>query len=181
MERHPDERLIRDDCPVTERQVAYSLDRLSVAVKEMSRLIETRPSNAIERVLACLDNAVDYTSIGIEDVHQLRLWRANAHWLVTELDAATRSFHQAEQQLGRRIGAALASWGQRFEVSSPGPAGRSTATIGRQSRLRGLLRRGPAVAPLDGVQEGRLCAAGRRTGGCLSGAAGIDRRASTST
>ena len=144
MERHPDERLIRDDCPVTERQVAYSLDRLSVAVKELSRLIETRPSNAIERVLASLDNAVDYTSIGIEDVHQLRLWRANAHWLVTELDAATRSFHQAEQQLGRRIGAALASWEQRFEVSSPGPAGRSTATIGRQSRLRGLLRRGPA-------------------------------------
>ena len=153
MDRHLDDKHLRGDFPVTERQTAYSLDRLTAVVNELSRLIETRPSSVIERVLADLDNGVDYTSIGIEAVHKLRLWRANARWLVAELDAATRSIHLAEQHLGRRIDAALATWEQRFEVASSGTTGRPAVTIGPQSRLRGLLRRGPAQAPLVTTQE----------------------------
>ena len=147
MDRHLDEKHIRGDFPVTERQTVYSLDRLTAVVNELNRLIETRPSSVIERVLADLDNAVDYTSIGIEAVHKLRLWRANARWLVAELDAATRSIHLAEQQLGHRIDAALATWEQRFDVASPGTPGRLADVTGRQGRLRAFLRRGAGQAP----------------------------------
>jgi DNA-binding SARP family transcriptional activator len=153
MGRNPDKKQIRDEFPVAERQTAYALDRLTGAVSELSRLIDVRPSRVIERVLADLDNAVDYTSTDIEAVRKLRLWRANAQWLVTELDAATHSFHLAEQQLGRRIDAALASWEQRFEVVSLGVTGGPADAAGRPGRLRGLLRRGPAQAPLASTPD----------------------------
>ena len=169
MERHLDDKHIRDDFPVTERQAAYSLDRLTAVVNELSRLIETRPSSVIERVLADLDNGVDYTSIGIEAVHKLRLWRANARWLVAELDAATRSIHLAEQHLGRRIDAALATWEQRFEVAGPGTTGRPAVTIGP--------RPAPGSSP-PGTGPG---AASHHAGGCFSGAAGIATRTSAGT
>ena len=113
------------------RQTAYSLDRLAVAVSEWNRLIETRPSCAIEQLLADLDGAADYTSITMEAVHKLWLWRANAHWLGTELDSAAGSFHLAERQLARRIDAALGHWEQRFEVGDPAITGHSGAAPGR--------------------------------------------------
>jgi DNA-binding SARP family transcriptional activator len=153
MERHLDEQHIRDDSPVLERQTAYSLDRLTVAVNEWSRLIETQPSSAIERVLADLAEPGEYTTVAMEAVHKLRLWRANAHWLVAELDAATRSFNLAEHQLGQRADVALGRWEQRFGAAGPETMGRSTAAIGRPSRLRGLLRRGPAQASLATPQN----------------------------
>ena len=146
MERHRDEKPGRDDSRVLERQTAYSLDRLAVAVSEWNRLIETRPSCAIEQLLAHLDGAVDYTSITMEAVHKLWLWRANAHWLGTELDSAAGSFHLAERQLARRIDAALGHWEQRFEVGDPAITGHSGGTPGR-----------PRVGP------------GRRSGGCSAG------------
>ena len=127
MEGHHDEKHGRDDSRVLERQTAYSLDRLAVAVNEWNRLLETRPSRAIEQLLADLDGAADYTSITMEAVHKLRLWRANAHWLDTELDSAAGSFHLAERQLARRIDAALGRWEQRFEVGDPAITGRSGA------------------------------------------------------
>jgi DNA-binding SARP family transcriptional activator len=160
MESHHDEKHGRDDSGVLERQIAYSLDRLAVAVSEWNRLIETRPSRAIEQLLADLDGAADYTSITMEAVHKLRLWRANAHWLDTELDSAAGSLHLAERQLARRIDAALGGWEQRFEVGDPaitgrsGSApGRSGSAPGRSARLRGLLRRGPPPAPLATAYE----------------------------
>jgi hypothetical protein len=92
----------------------------------------------------------------MEAVHKLRLWRANAHWLDTELDSAAGSFHLAERQLARRIDAALGRWEQRFEVGDPAITGRSGAPglprVG-PGRLRGLLRRGRPPAPLATAHE----------------------------
>jgi DNA-binding SARP family transcriptional activator len=144
---------IRDGSPVAERQTAYSLNRLIAAVNELSSMVEIQPSSMIERVLAGLDDAGEPASAGIEAVHELRLWRANHRWLAAELDAASASFHLAEQQLVRRIDAALAEWEQRFEVPSPAATGRSASAPGRQGRLRGLLRRGNAQLPLATAEE----------------------------
>ena len=153
MDRRLDEKQIRDDSPATEHQTEYSLSRLTAAVNELSRLLEIRPSSVIERVLADLDNPAEYTSAGIEAVRKLRLWRADYHWLAAELDVAIHSLHLAEQQLGWRIDAALAEWEQRFEAVSRGTTGRFASDMGRQGRLRGLLRRGHVQAPLATTQE----------------------------
>ncbi len=54
------------------------------------------------------------------------MWRAHHNWLASELDAASRSFGQAAQQLGQLVDTALASWEEQFEVVRPtgriGPA-----------------------------------------------------------
>jgi DNA-binding SARP family transcriptional activator len=147
MDTHHGDKHVSDESAVAEHQAAYALNRLTATVNELSRLIELRPSSMIERMLTDLDNAAEHASAGIEAVHKLRLWCAHQRWLTAELDAATRSFHLAEQQLGRRIDAALADWEQRFEVESRGKAGRSGSAPGHQGRLRGLLRRGNAQAP----------------------------------
>jgi DNA-binding SARP family transcriptional activator len=146
MDSHHGPKRNRDDCLVAERQTAYSLNRLTAVVNELSRLIDSRPSGMIERMLADPDDAAEYASAVIEAVHKLRLWRAQHQWLAAEVDAATGSFHLAEQQLGQRIDAALADWEQRFEAASLGATGRSESAPVRQGRLRGLLRRGNAQA-----------------------------------
>jgi DNA-binding SARP family transcriptional activator len=152
MRRNLDEPRIRGDSPVTEPQMDYSLNRLTAAVNELSRLTETRLSSAIERALADLDNAAGYTSTGIEAAHKLRLWRADYLRLTAELDAATRSFHLIERELSRRIEAALADWEQRFEVAGPEAMERRAFVVGRPGWLRGLRRQGQAQ-PAPGTPE----------------------------
>lgn len=147
MDRHVDGKHIHDVSQVTEHQSEYSLNRLKVAVNELSRMIEKRPSRVIERVLADLNSAAENTTAGVDAVQHLRLWRADYHWLAAELDAATRSFHLAEERLGRRIDAALAVWEQRV-VASPAATGPLASVMGPQRRLRGLLRRGHTPPPL---------------------------------
>jgi DNA-binding SARP family transcriptional activator len=152
MRRNLDERRIRGDCPASEFQMDYSLKRLTAAVNELSRLTETRLSRAIERALADLGNSVEYTSTGIEAAHKLRLWRADYLRLAAELDAATRSFHLIERELGRRIESALADWERRFEATDPATADPETTehrspVAGRSGWLRGLLRQGQAQMP----------------------------------
>src|SRR5258708_19697677 len=71
MGRKPDERPIRLDSPVTDLQMDYSLNRLTAAVNELSRLTERRLSSAIERALADLDNALGYTGLAINPLHKL--------------------------------------------------------------------------------------------------------------
>ena len=144
MDSHHGPKRNRDDCLVAERQTAYSLNRLTAVVNELSRLIDSRPSGMIERMLADPDDAAEYASAVIEAVHKLRLWRAHHQSLAAEVGAATRSLQLAEQQLGQRIDAALADWDLRFEAASPGATGRSGSAPVRQGRLRGLLRRGSA-------------------------------------
>jgi DNA-binding SARP family transcriptional activator len=148
MDRHLDGNHVRNDSAVTEHQSEYTLNRLTAAANELSRLIEIRPSRVIERVLADLDNAAEYTTSVFEAVQELRLWRADYHWLAAELDTAARSFHLAEQQLGRRIDAAVTEWEQQVELATPGTTGCLASAMGRQGRLRGLLRRGHTQAPL---------------------------------
>jgi DNA-binding SARP family transcriptional activator len=153
MDSHHGQKHIPDDCLVAERQTAYSLNRLTAAVNELTGLIDIRPSDMVERMLADLGNAAGCASAGIEALHKLRLWRAHHQWLAAELDAATGSFHLAGQQLGELIDAALADWEQQFEAASPGNTGRSGSAPGRQGRLRALLRRGGAQARLATTQE----------------------------
>src|SRR5258708_22316331 len=76
MGRKPDERPIRLDSPVTDLQMDYSLNRLTAAVKEFSRLTERRLSSANERPRPGLDQAVGYTCGRIDALHKLRLWRS---------------------------------------------------------------------------------------------------------
>src|SRR5215831_7510924 len=147
MRRSLDERRIRGDSPVTEPQMDYSLNRLTAAVNELSRLTETGLSSAIERALAELDNAVEYTSTGIEAGHKLRLWRADYLRLAAELDAATRSFHLIERELSRRIEATLADWERRFEPTALGAVEHREPIVGRSGWLRGLLRQVQAQPP----------------------------------
>lgn len=153
MDSHHGDKHAGGDPKAAERQAAYLLNRLTAAVNELSRLIELRPSSMIERMLADLDNAAETASAGIEAVHKLRLWHAHQRWLDAELDAAARSFHLAEQQLGRRIDAALADWEQRFEAASRGTAERPGPAPGHRGGLRGLLRRGNVQAPLAATRE----------------------------
>src|SRR5258708_28889729 len=75
MGRKPDERPIRLDSPVTDLQMDYSLNRLTAAGNELSRLTERRLSSAVERPLPDLHNAGGYTRVGIDAAHKLRLWR----------------------------------------------------------------------------------------------------------
>jgi DNA-binding SARP family transcriptional activator len=145
MRRNPDEGHIRSDCPVIEFQMDFSLDRLTAAVNELSRLTETRLSSAIERALADLVKSAENTSTGIEAAHKLRLWRADYLRLAAELDAATRSFHLIERELSLRIEAALAGWEQRFEAADPETMERRAS--GRSGWLRGLLRQGQGQSP----------------------------------
>jgi DNA-binding SARP family transcriptional activator len=149
MRRNLDERRMRADSPVTDLQKDYSLNRLTAAVNELSRLTERRLSRAIERALVDLDSAVEYSSTGIEAAHKLRLWRADYLRLTAELDAATRSFHLIERELSRRIEAALADWERRFEATGHGTVERRTSVAGRSGWLRRLLRQGQAQPPSD--------------------------------
>ena len=52
MDSHHGPKRNRDDCLVAERQTAYSLNRLTAVINELSRLIDSRPSSMIERMLA---------------------------------------------------------------------------------------------------------------------------------
>src|SRR5258708_36395053 len=70
MGRKPDERPIRLDSPVTDLQMDYSLNRLTAAVNELTRLSERRLSTADERSLSDLDNDAGYTCLWIEAVHK---------------------------------------------------------------------------------------------------------------
>lgn len=159
MDKHQDGDRNRDNSTLIERQIAYSLNRLATVVNELSRLTGTGPAGSIELVRAQIDARAELTSAGIEAAHQLRMWRAHHNWLASELDAASRSFGQAAQQLGQLVDTALASWEEQFEVVRPtgriGPA----AAPGRPGLLRGLLRRGQAQVPLprtgDGTAAGR--------------------------
>jgi len=160
MDSHHGQKHLRDDCLVAERQTVYSLNRLTAAINELSRLSDIRPSGMIEQMLADLDTAAEYASAGIEAVHKLRLWRTHHRWLTEEVDAASTSLHLAEQQLRQRIDAAVADWEQRFEVAGPGTTGGPGSAPGRQGRLRGLLRRGsaqaqPAITPEEVSPEER--------------------------
>lgn len=152
MDSHRGDKHVTDESGA-ERQAAYSLNRLTATVNELSRLIERRPSSMIERMLTDLASTAEYSSAGIEAAHKLRLWRAHQRWLAAELDAATRSLHRAEQQLGQRIDTALADWEQRFGIANRGKAGRPGSPPGHQGRLRGLLRRGNAQAQLPAARE----------------------------
>jgi DNA-binding SARP family transcriptional activator len=147
MRKNLDERRIRGDSGVAEIQMDYSLNHLTAAVNELSRLTETRLSSAIERALADLDNALEYTSTGIEAAHKLRLWRADYLRLTAELDATTRSFRLIERELSRRIEAALTGWERRFEAAGPGTMERRASAVGRAGWLRGFLRQGQAQPP----------------------------------
>ena len=147
MGRKPDERPIRLDSPVTDLQMDYSLNRLTAAVNELSRLTERRLSSAIERALADLDNAVGYTGVGIDAVHKLRLWRADYLRLAAELEAATRSFHLIEQGLSRRIEAALADWERRFDATGLVATEHRTPLADRSGWRRGRFRQRQAQPP----------------------------------
>lgn len=153
MDMHPDGSHVRDVSRVPERQSEYSLNRLTVAVNELSRLIEKRPSRVIERVLADLDDTANCATAGFEAVQQLRLWRADYHWLAGELDAATRSLYLAEERLGRRIDEALAAWEQRVEVVSHRDTRPLASVRGPRGRLRVLRRRRHTQAPLTTRRE----------------------------
>jgi DNA-binding SARP family transcriptional activator len=159
MDKHPDGDHNRDNSPLIERQIAYSLNRLTAVVNELGRLTETRPSSVIELVLTDLGHAAEFSRDGIEAAHKLRLWRTHYYLLTSELDAASRSFTEAAQQLGRLIDAALDDWEQRFAVASPGAAGQPAPAAGLPGRLRGLLRRGAVQVPQprtpDGTSPGR--------------------------
>ena len=126
MDKHQDGDHNRDNSTLIERQIAYSLNRLATVVNELSRLTGTGPAGSIELVRAEIDTRAELTSAGIEAAHQLRMWRAHYTWLTSELDAASRSFGQAAQQLGQLVDTALASWEEQFEVVRPsgriGPA-----------------------------------------------------------
>jgi len=87
MDSHHGPKRNRDDCLVAERQTAYSLNRLTAVINELSRLIDSRPSSMIERMLADPDNVAEYASAGIEAVHKLRLWRAHHQSLAAEVGA----------------------------------------------------------------------------------------------
>jgi hypothetical protein len=76
MDSHHGKKHVPDDFLVAERQTAYSLNRLTAAVNELSRLIEIRPPSVIERMLADFDNAAEYASAATESLHKRRLWRA---------------------------------------------------------------------------------------------------------
>src|SRR5258708_5967755 len=147
MGRKPDERPIRLDSPVTDLQMDYSLNRLTAAVNELSRLTERRLASAIERALADLDNAVGYTGAGIDAAHKLRLWRADYLRLAAELEAATRSFHLIEQGLSRRIEAALADWERRFDATGLVAMEHRTPLADRSGWLRGRFRQRQAQPP----------------------------------
>jgi DNA-binding SARP family transcriptional activator len=162
MDKHQDGDRNRDNSTLIERQIAYSLNRLATVVNELSRLTGTGPAGSIELVRAEIDARTELTSAGIEAAHQLRMWRAHYNWLASELDAASRSFGQAAQQLGQLVDTALASWEEQFEVVRPsGQIGPAT-TSGRPGLLRGLLRRGQAQVPLPRTGDG--IAAGGRAG-----------------
>src|SRR5260370_39095906 len=75
MGRKPDERPIRLDSPVTDLQMDYSLNRLTAAVNEFSRLAERRFSRAIEGALADLHKAAGVTGAGSGAAHKVRLGR----------------------------------------------------------------------------------------------------------
>jgi DNA-binding SARP family transcriptional activator len=148
MRRNLDERRKRADSLVTDIQKDYSLNRLTAAVNELSRMTERRLSSSIERAFADLENAAEHSSTGIEAAHKLRLWRADYLRLIAELDAATRTFHLIERELSRRIETALAEWERRFEATpSSGRAERRASVPGRPGWLRGLLRQGQAEPP----------------------------------
>lgn len=156
MRRNLDERRERADSPATHPQKDYSLNRLTAAADELSRLTESRLSSAIERALADLDNAVEYSSTGIEAAHKLRLWRADYLRLTAELDAATRSFHLIERELSRRIETALADWERRFEATgSTATAERRTPAVARAGWLRRLLRQHRAQPPPAASEHSR--------------------------
>jgi DNA-binding SARP family transcriptional activator len=163
MDEHQDGNGNRDNSTLIERQIAYSLNRLATVVNELSRLTGTGPAGSIELVRAEIDARTELTSAGIEAAHQLRMWRAHYNWLASELDAASRSFGQAAQQLGQLVDTALASWEEQFEVVRPSGRIGPAAAPGRPGLLRGLLRRGQAQVPLprtgDGIAGGT--AAGR--------------------
>jgi len=154
MDEHQDGNGNRDNSTLIERQIAYSLNRLATVVNELSRLTGTGPAGSIELVRAEIDARTELTSAGIEAAHQLRMWRAHYNWLASELDAASRSFGQAAQQLGRLVDTTLASWEEQFEVVRPSGRTSPAATPGRPGLLRGLLRRGQAQVPLPRTEGG---------------------------
>jgi hypothetical protein len=146
MRRNPDD-WRSGASPVTAPQMDYSLNRLTAAVNELSRLTENKLASAVERALTEVDNAVDYTSTGIQAAHKLRLWRADYLRLTAELEAATRSFHLIEQGLSRRIEAALADWEGRFEATGLRALEQRTALASRSGWLRGRFGQGQAQQP----------------------------------
>src|SRR5215469_4363939 len=95
------------DFQLANRKEGYSANRLIAAVSELRHLTENRLSEAIKSVLAYLEDAAEYSGADIETVHRLRIWRADSVRLAAELDAAARSFHLIERELGRRIDAAI--------------------------------------------------------------------------
>jgi DNA-binding SARP family transcriptional activator len=159
MDKNQDGNGNRDNSTLIERQIAYSLNRLATVVNELSRLTRTGPAGSIELVRAEIGARAELTSAGIEAAHQLRMWRAHYDWLASELDAASRSFGQAAQQLGQLVDTALASWEEQFEVVRPSGRIGPAADPGRPGLLRGLLRRGQAQVPLPRTGDGS--AAGR--------------------
>jgi DNA-binding SARP family transcriptional activator len=126
-----------------------------VIVNELNRLTQKQVSDAVERIHVDLGHD-EYTSTGIEAVHQLRLWQADYLRLAAELDAAVHSFRLVEQELKSRIDAALADWERRFAAARPpaeaagsgnaGPPAPALAPAAR-GRLRGLLRLGHTRTP----------------------------------
>lgn len=147
MPRNRDGRRGGGASPVADLQTDYSLDRLTAAVNELSRLTESRLSSAIQSALTELDNAAENTSVGIEAAHRLRLWRADYLRLTAELEAATRSFQLIEQGLSRRIEAALADWERRFEATGLGAMELRTPLADRSGWLRGRFRQEHAQPP----------------------------------
>jgi DNA-binding SARP family transcriptional activator len=141
------------DFQLANRKEGYSANRVIAAVSELRHLTENRLSEAIKSVLAYLEDAAEYSGADIETVHRLRIWRADYVRLAAELDAAARSFHLIERELGRRIDAAIADWERRFDAAIPRSMAHPATASGADGWLRFLRR---ARAPASAIDPARV-------------------------
>jgi len=132
---------------IDDSQMASARTGAAGAVAELRRLAQNPSIQAVQRVLADLENAPIGSGAGLEAVRALRRWGAEYLRVADELEAAARCCRLAERELGQRIDALLVSWEEQPAAApshQPDAEAASRPRRGRPGWFRKLFRPGRA-------------------------------------
>ena len=135
----------RDDPPASycldadDNRANVARTRLTEAVTELRRLTQEQPLQAVERLLADVDEIPHGLSVSVEAARMLRLWSAEILRVAVEFEGAARCCRLIEQDLGQPTAAFLAASDRQFETTGQHDTGGSTVDICRRCRVAGWL------------------------------------------
>lgn len=113
---------------------------LAEALAELRRLTQDPFFDAVERVLADLDNIPAESDVGVDTVRKLRHWSAEHQRVAIELEAAARYCRLVEREINQRVDAFLAGREEELSATVGNNAGAPSANAGPRTCLPGRLR-----------------------------------------